>query len=182
MAYGQGQEDSSTQALEVFGEKQGEVDVNQLMEMLKVLLPLIMQQVANPAQLTFEGKKNLMAKQVPAPQGMAQLPARGMQGPPMPQPQGPPTPLHLQLGMPRLAGRIKQNRPVMRPAPGHTYKLSRNPPGTFYAPPKWQASGKGYPSSMQPSMIPRVPQVRPQGGGGGGNMLQMLMQMMRGGR
>jgi hypothetical protein len=27
MAYGQGQEDSSTQALEVFGEKQGEVDV-----------------------------------------------------------------------------------------------------------------------------------------------------------
>ena len=149
MAYGQGQEDSSTQALEVFGEKQGEVDVNQLMEMLKVLLPLIMQQVANPAQLTFEGKKNLMAKQVPAPQGMAQLPARGMQGPPMPQPQGPPTPLRHRLGAPA----------------GHSW------PGL----PRREADPK------MPSMIPRVPQVRPQGGGGG-NMLQMLMQMMGGGR
>ena len=152
MAYGQGQEDSSTQALEVFGEKQGEVDVNQLMEMLKVLLPLIMQQVANPAQLTFEGKKNLMAKQVPAPQGMVQPSARGMQGPPMPPArpmQGPPAPLRHQLGAPA----------------GHSW------PGL----PRREADPK------MPSMIPRVPQVRPQGGGGG-NMLQMLMQMMGGRR
>ena len=150
MAYGQGQEDSSTQALEVFGEKQGEVDVNQLMETLKVLLPLIIQQVDNPAQLMFEGKKNLMTKQVPVPQGMVQPPARGMQGPPIPPTrpmQGPPAPLRHQLGAP--AGL------PMRPAPG------------------------GMPRRIQP-MIPRVPQVRPQGGGG--NMLQMLMQMMRGGR
>ena len=34
MAYGQGQEDSSTQALEVFGEKQGEIDVEQLLQMV----------------------------------------------------------------------------------------------------------------------------------------------------
>ena len=150
MAYGQGQEDSSTQALEVFGEKQGEVDINQLMETLKVLLPLIIQQVDNPAQLMFEGKKNLMAKQVPVPQGMVQPPARGMQGPPIPPArpmQGPPAPLRHQLGAP--AGL------PMRPAPG------------------------GMPRRIQP-MIPRVPQVRPQGGGG--NMLQMLMQMMGGGR
>jgi len=139
MAYGQGQEDSSTQALEVFGEKQGEVDINQLMETLKVLLPLIIQQVDYPAQLMFEGKKNLMTKQVPVPQGMVQPPARGM--------QGPPAPLRHQLGAP--AGL------PMRPAPG------------------------GMPRRIQP-MIPRVPQVRPQGGGG--NMLQMLMQMMGGGR
>jgi len=151
MAYGQGQEDSSTQSLEVFGEKQGEVDINQLMETLKVLLPLIIQQVDNPAQLMFEGKKNLMAKQVPVPQGMVQPPARGMQGPPIPPArpmQGPPAPLRHQLGAP--AGL------PMRPAPG------------------------GMPRRIQP-MIPRVPQVRPQGGGGG-NMLQMLMQMMGGGR
>ena len=164
MAYGQGQEDSSTQALEVFGEKQGEVDINQLMEMLKVLLPLIIQQVDNPEQLMFEGKKNLMAKQVPAPQGMAQPQGMAPQASglspweaerlkriraprPIPQPQGPPAPLRHQLGAP--AGL------PMRPAPG------------------------GMPRRIQP-MIPRVPQVRPQGGGG--NMLQMLMQMMRGGR
>ena len=173
MAYGQGQEDSSTQALEVFGEKQGEVDINQLMETLKVLLPLIIQQVDNPAQLMFEGKKNLMTKQVPVPRGMVQPQgiapqasglspweaerlkqiraprpaARPMQGPPIPQSQGPPAPLRHQLGAP--AGL------PMRPAPG------------------------GMPRRIQP-MIPRVPQVRPQGGGG--NMLQMLMQMMRGGR
>ena len=164
MAYGQGQEDSSTQALEVFGEKQGEVDVNQLMEMLKVLLPLIIQQVDNPAQLMFEGKKNLMAKQVPVPRGMVQPQGMAPQASglspweaerlkriraprPIPQPQGPPAPLRHQLGAP--AGL------PMRPAPG------------------------GMPRRIQP-MIPRVPQVRPQGGGG--NMLQMLMQMMRGGR
>ena len=137
MAYGQGQEDSSIQALEVFGEKQGEVDVNQLMEMLKVLLPLIMQQGAVPGMA--------------APQGMIQPPARGMQGPPIPPTrpmQGPPAPLRHQLGAP--AGL------PMRPAPG------------------------GMPRRMQP-MIPRAPQVRPQGGGGG-NMLQMLRQMMGGGR
>ena len=164
MAYGQGQEDSSTQALEVFGEKQGEVDINQLMEMLKVLLPLIIQQVDNPAQLMFEGKKNLMAKQVPVPRGMVQPQGMAPQASglspweaerlkriraprPIPQPQGPPAPLRHQLGAP--AGL------PMRPAPG------------------------GMPRRIQP-MIPRVPQVRPQGGGG--NMLQMLMQMMGGGR
>ena len=164
MAYGQGQEDSSTQALEVFGEKQGEVDVNQLMEMLKVLLPLIIQQVDNPAQLMFEGKKNLMAKQVPVPRGMVQPQGMAPQASglspweaerlkriraprPIPQPQGPPAPLRHQLGAP--AGL------PMRPAPG------------------------GMPRRIQP-MIPRAPQVRPQGGGG--NMLQMLMQMMGGGR
>jgi len=167
MAYGQGQEDSSTQALEVFGEKQGEVDVNQLMEMLKVLLPLIMQQVANPAQLTFEGKKNLMAKQVPAPQGMVQ--PQGL----TPQASG------LSPWEAERLKRIRAPRPAARPMQGPPAPLRHQlgaPAGH-----SWPGLPRREADPKMPSMIPRVPQVRPQGGGGG-NMLQMLMQMMRGGR
>jgi len=152
MAYGQGQEDSSTQALEVFGEKQGEVDVNQLMEMLKVLLPLIMQQGAAPGM----APQGMVQPQGLTPQasGLSPWEAERLKRIRAPRPaarpmQGPPAPLRHQLGAPA----------------GHSW------PGL----PRREADPK------MPSMIPRVPQVRPQGGGGG-NMLQMLMQMMRGGR
>jgi len=152
MAYGQGQEDSSTQALEVFGEKQGEVDVNQLMEMLKVLLPLIMQQGAAPGM----APQGMVQPQGLTPQasGLSPWEAERLKRIRAPRPaarpmQGPPAPLRHQLGAPA----------------GHSW------PGL----PRREADPK------MPSMIPRVPQVRPQGGGGG-NMLQMLMQMMGGGR
>jgi len=164
MAYGQGQEDSSTQALEVFGEKQGEIDVEQLLQMVTLLMPLIMQQGAAPGMVAPQG---MVQPQGLTPQASGLSPweaerlkriraprpaARPMQGPPMPPArpmQGPPAPLRHQLGAPA----------------GHSW------PGL----PRREADPK------MPSMIPRVPQVRPQGGGGG-NMLQMLMQMMVGGR
>jgi len=153
MAYGQGQEDSSTQALEVFGEKQGEVDVNQLMEMLKVLLPLIMQQGAAPGMVAPQGMVQPQGL-TPQASGLSPWEAERLKRIRAPRPaarpmQGPPAPLRHQLGAPA----------------GHSW------PGL----PRREADPK------MPSMIPRVPQVRPQGGGGG-NMLQMLMQMMRGGR
>jgi len=153
MAYGQGQEDSSTQALEVFGEKQGEVDVNQLMEMLKVLLPLIMQQGAVPGMAAPQGMVQPQGL-TPQASGLSPWEAERLKRIRAPRPaarpmQGPPAPLRHQLGAPA----------------GHSW------PGL----PRREADPK------MPSMIPRVPQVRPQGGGGG-NMLQMLMQMMGGGR
>jgi len=136
----------------VFGEKQGEVDVNQLMEMLKVLLPLIMQQGAAPGM----APQGMVQPQGLTPQasGLSPWEAERLKRIRAPRPaarpmQGPPAPLRHQLGAPA----------------GHSW------PGL----PRREADPK------MPSMIPRVPQVRPQGGGGG-NMLQMLMQMMGGGR
>jgi len=153
MAYGQGQEDSSTQALEVFGEKQGEIDVEQLLQMVTLLMPLIMQQGAAPGM----APQGMVQPQGLTPQasGLSPWEAERLKRIRAPRPaarpmQGPPAPLRHQLGAPA----------------GHSW------PGL----PRREADPK------MPSMIPRVPQVRPQGGGGGGNMLQMLMQMMRGGR
>ena len=153
MAYGQGQEDSSTQALEVFGEKQGEVDVEQLLQMVTLLMPLIMQQGAAPGMVAPQGMVQPQGL-TPQASGLSPWEAERLKRIRAPRPaarpmQGPPAPLRHQLGAPA----------------GHSW------PGL----PRREADPK------MPSMIPRVPQVRPQGGGGG-NMLQMLMQMMGGGR
>ena len=153
MAYGQGQEDSSTQALEVFGEKQGEIDVEQLLQMVTLLMPLIMQQGAAPGMVAPQGMVQPQGL-TPQASGLSPWEAERLKRIRAPRPparpmQGPPAPLRHQLGAPA----------------GHSW------PGL----PRREADPK------MPSMIPRVPQVRPQGGGGG-NMLQMLMQMMVGGR
>ena len=157
MAYGQGQEDKlheplHMQALEVFGEKQGEIDVEQLLQMVTLLMPLIMQQGAAPGM----APQGMVQPQGLTPQasGLSPWEAERLKRIRAPRPaarpmQGPPAPLRHQLGAPA----------------GHSW------PGL----PRREADPK------MPSMIPRVPQVRPQGGGGG-NMLQMLMQMMGGGR